>query len=91
VYTPSGEMYVYYVNSSNNAMMYWGFAGGKWYNGEVGGKVAANTSPAAVYTPSGEMYVYYVNSSNNAMMYWGFAGGKWYNGELGGKVAAYTV
>jgi hypothetical protein len=91
-YKPNGESIVYYVNSSNNAVMYWVNAGEKWANGELGGKVAAGTSPTFEYTPSrnGETILYYVNSSNNAVMYWANVEGKWANGELGGKVANGT-
>ncbi len=89
-YKPNGESLVWYVNSSN-ALAYWLNSGEKWYNGELGGKIAAGTSPAVEYKPNGQTLVYYVNSSTKGVSYWlNYAEGKWSNGEFGGKVAEGT-
>jgi hypothetical protein len=85
-----GNEYVYYVNT-NGEITNWTYSAEKWIGPTVfGGKVAANSSPAAALDPSNNhQFVYFVNSSSEiAVFTWA---GVWTGPvTLGGKAAMNT-
>ncbi len=85
-----GYVWVYFVNPSSELDLFV-YLGKGWSGVEkVGGKVAADSSPALVLNNPAEAYqtVFYINSKHE-VAWWYYASG-WANGSFGGSVKEGT-
>ena len=86
----NSDEWMYYVNSSSEIGLFV-TTGGKWSGpDDIGGIVAANSSPAVVLNNPAGPYssIFYVNSKHE-IAYWYWQNG-WYSGTFGGKVNEST-
>jgi hypothetical protein len=86
-----GSQYVYFVNKSGEIANWNWTAATNWGYYALGGKAAANSSPAVVRDPTtGSQYVYFVNA-NNEIANWNWTPKTgWGNYSIGGNVAPGT-
>jgi hypothetical protein len=76
-------------SGSDGGIHLWLWNGSKWEDQNLGGSVAANTSPIAFTEPStGNQFVFFVGSDGGIHLW--LYGSRWEEQNLGGSVAAGT-